>query len=350
MTAIPSTDPTTGSHGAVANGPASDVMRAVLQDRYGSAEVLRVGSAQRPSITDSQVLIAVEAAGIDRGTWHLLTGTPYLVRAMGFGLTRPKQPIPGLDVAGRVVAVGSGVTRFTPGDEVFGIASGSFAEYAAAEEHKLAVKPPAIAWEEAAVAAVSGITALQALETAGASDGQQVLVLGASGGVGSYAVQIATALGAEVTGVASGGKAEMVRSLGAAHVLDYAVDDFADGSAAYDVIIDTGGNSSLRRLRRALTPRGTLVIVGGETGGRWTAGIGRQLRAALLSPFVPQRLRSIISKEHFAPMEALAAMLERGEVVPAIDRVVGLDGVADAIDDLADGRVKGKVAVRVAAG
>lgn len=322
-------------------------MRAVVQDGYGSADVLAVRSIGRPTISPSQVLVEVHAAGIDRGVWHLMTGLPLLGRPV-FGLRRPKQPVPGLDVAGRVVAVGADVTRLKPGDEVFGVASGSFAEYAAAEEHKLSLKPSSVAWEAAGVTPISGLTALQALtEVADVQPGQHVLVLGASGGVGTFAVQIAKALGAEVTGVCSAPKAGLVRSLGADHVLDYRTDDFADGSHAYDLIIDTGGMSSLRRLRRALTARGTLVVVGGESGGRVTGGVGRQARAVMLSPFVSQRLTAFLSKEHHATIDRLAEMLASGAVEPAIDRVVSLDEVAAAIQDLEDGQVRGKVAVRV---
>jgi NADPH:quinone reductase-like Zn-dependent oxidoreductase len=325
----------------------STTMRAVCQEQYGSADTLSVRTIERPSITASQVLIEVQAAGIDRGVWHLMTGTPLLTR-VAFGLRAPKQPVPGLDVAGRVVAVGADVTRLKPGDEVFGVAIGSFAEYAAAEEHKLSIKPASVTWEQAGVTAISGLTALQSLtEVAHVQPGQHVLVLGASGGVGTYAVQVAKALGAEVTGVASAAKADLVRSLGADHVLDYRTDDFADGSAAYDVIVDTGGMNSLKRLRRALTPRGTLVIVGGESDARVTGGVGRQGRALLLSPFVSQRLTALISKEDHATIDKLAEMLDSGALVPSIDRVVTLDEVAPAIHALEAGEVRGKVAVRV---
>lgn len=323
-------------------------MRAVVQSRYGSADVLEVGFTARPTLTPTRVLIEVRAAGIDRGTWHLVTGLPYAVRLAGYGVTKPKQPVPGLDVAGRVVAIGSEVTRFAVGDEVFGIADGSFAQFAAAEQDKLAAKPAGLSWEQAGVAAVSGSTALQALTDIGRlQPGQHVLVLGASGGVGSYAVQVAKALGAEVTGVASGAKADLVRSLGADHVVDYTTTDATDGSTAYDLIIDTGGNTPVRRLRRALAPDATLVIVGGENGGRWTGGVGRQMRAMALSPFTSQRMTTFFSKEHYEPMERLAQMMEAGSVVPAVDRVVELGQVPQALADLEAGRVRGKVAVRL---
>ncbi len=338
---------TTDDTTAHSEAPVSTSMRAVVQQGYGSADVLAVRTIGRPHISPSQVLLEVHAAGIDRGVWHLMTGLPLVGRAV-FGLRKPKQPVAGLDVAGRVVAVGADVTRLKPGDEVFGVAIGSFAEYAAAEEHKLSLKPASITWEQAGVTAISGLTALQALtEVADVQAGQHVLVLGASGGVGTYTVQIAKALGAEVTGVCSAAKADLVRSLGADHVLDYRTDDFADGSYAYDVIIDVGGMSPLRRLRRALTARGTLVIVGGESEARFTGGVGRQGRAMLLSPFVSQRLTSFLSKEGHATIDKLAGLLDSGALVPAIDRVVTLDEVAAAIQDLEDGKVRGKVAVRV---
>jgi len=225
-------------------------------DRYGSADVLRSAQIERPEIADNEVLVRVHTAGLDRGTWHLMTGTPYLMRIMGFGFRGPKNRVPGIDVAGTVAAVGSAVTRFGVGDEVFGMSRGSFAEYAAAREDKLAHKPANVSFEQAAVVGISGGTALQALTAGRLQPGQQVLIIGASGGVGSYAVQLAKAAGAEVTGVASTGKVDLVTRLGAERVVDYTLDDFADGVHHYDLIIDIGGNSPLSRLRRALTPPG----------------------------------------------------------------------------------------------
>ncbi len=329
-------------------GERSRTMRAVVQRSYGSAETLQLGEVARPVAGNGQVVVEVHAAGVDRGTWHLMTGLPYIMRVMGFGLTRPKNPVPGADVAGRVVAVGPGVERFKVGDEVFGIAQGSYAEFAVAEADKLAHKPAATSFEQAAVASVSGITALQALTEVGNLErGQHVLVIGASGGVGSYAVQIAKALGARVTGVASARKADLVRSLGADAVIDYAKGDYLDGSTRYDMVIDIGGRNPLRHLRRALTPRGTLVIVGGEGGDRLTGGFGRQLRAALLSPFVSQRMAMFISTEHYRYIEALAGFIERGEVTPAVGQRYRLDEAPAAIADLAAGRAEGKSVVVV---
>jgi NADPH:quinone reductase-like Zn-dependent oxidoreductase len=326
----------------------SETMRAVVQRAYGSTATLELTETTRPPVEADQVLVEVQAAGVDRGVWHLMTGMPYLIRLMGYGLTRPKEPTLGMDVAGRVVEVGPSVERFKVGDEVFGIASGSYAEFAVADADKLAHKPTAISFEQAAVASISGITALQALtEVAQVESGQDVLVIGASGGVGSYAVQIAKALGARVTGVASGAKADLVRSLGAETVIDYRAGDYLDGSRRYDVIVDIGGRNSLRRLRTALTRTGTLVIVGGEGGDRLTGGFWRQMIAPLVSLFVPQRLTTFVSTEHYRYIEALAGFIERGEVTPAVGRTYRLDEVAAAIDDLASGRAQGKSVIVV---
>jgi NADPH:quinone reductase-like Zn-dependent oxidoreductase len=323
-------------------------MQAIVQDRYGDSDVLHLAEIVRPEVADNEVLVRVHAAGLDRGTWHLMTGKPYLLRILGFGLRRPKNPVAGLDVAGTVVAVGSAVTRFSLGDEVFGIARGSFAEYAAAREDKLALKPGELPFERAAVVPVSASTALQALSDVGkVAPGHKVLVIGASGGVGSYAVQLAKVFGAEVTGVCSTAKLDLVRSLGADHVLDYTVDDFADGSHRYDLVLDIGGNSSLPRLRRTLTRTGTVVIVGGEEGGRWTGGFGRSLRAAALSPFVRQRLAMLVAKEHFSSLERLSGLIEEGKVVPSVDRTYPLDRAPEAMRQLAGGNVRGKTAITV---
>ena len=292
----------------------------------------------------------MHAAGLDRGVQHLMTGEPYLIRLAGFGLTKPRQPVPGLDVAGRVVAVGAEVARFSPGDEVFGIGTGTYAEYAVAKEHKLAAKPSNTTFEAAAVSAISGITALQALTDVGrVQAGQHVLVLGASGGVGTFAVQLAKAHGAEVTGVASTTKLDLVRSLGADHVIDYTRDDATDGTRHYDLIIDVGGRTPVRHLRRALTERGTLVIVGGENGGRWTGGVGRQLRAALLSPFVRQRLTTFISTEDRSFVERLAHFIEFGDVTPTVGHRFPLDETADAVRHLDRGASRGKSVIVVRA-
>jgi NADPH:quinone reductase-like Zn-dependent oxidoreductase len=331
-------------------GRPARTMQAVVQDTYGTADVLGHEQVDVPEIGPDEVLVRVHAAGLDRGTWHLLTGRPYLMRIIGFGFRAPKNRVPGLDVAGTVVEVGSAVTRFVAGDEVFGISRGSFAEYAAAREDKLAPKPRNLSFAQAAVVPVSGITALQALRDAGhVEPGQRVLVNGASGGVGSYAVQLAKALGADVTGVASTPKLDLVRALGADRVLDYTRQDFADGVHRYDLILDIGGNSSLRRLRRALTSRGTLVIVGGENGGRVTGGFGRQLRAVALSLFLRQRLTMLTSKERASDLEPLTGLIEAGQVTPSLERTYTLDQVPTALRHLEAGSVRGKLAVTVGA-
>jgi len=343
------TNPTSNlSDSTTPTEPLSATMRAIVQRAYGSADQLEMAIVDRPAVAPDEVLIEVHAAGLDRGVWHLMTGTPYPIRLAGFGLTKPKQPIQGLDVAGRVVAVGSDVTRFSPGDEVFGIASGSFAEYAVAKQDKLAPKPSTTTFEQAAASAISGITALQALTDVGKLHaGQRVLVIGASGGVGTFTVQLAKALGADVTGVASTAKLDLVRSLGADHVIDYTTDDPVDGSRQYDLIVDIGGRTPLRALRRALTSRGTLVIVGGEGGGRWTGGIGRQLRAMLLSPFIGQRLTTFVSKEARSSIERLAEFIRTGAVVPAVGQCFDLDHTADAIRQMEAGATRGKSVIVV---
>jgi NADPH:quinone reductase-like Zn-dependent oxidoreductase len=276
-----------------------------------------------------------------------MTGQPYLVR-LGFGLRRPKQPIPGLDVAGRVVAVGAASTRFRVGDEVMGIATGAYAEYAVAKEAKLAHKPERLSFADAAVVAISGGTALQALTDQGhVAPGERVLVLGASGGVGSYVVQLAVALGARVTGVASAAKADLVRDLGAERVIDYRSEDFAADGPVYDLIIDVGGRNPIRRLRKALTPDGRLVIVGGEDGNRLTGGIGQQLRGALMSPFIKQRLAFFLSKEALEYIEPLAEHLASGAVTPAIGQRFTLEEVPAAIAAMEVGTLTGKAVITV---
>lgn len=326
--------------------PVEGPMSAIVQTRYGTEEVLHLNQVPRPQIADDEVLVEVKAAGLDRGTWHMMAGRPYVMRVIGFGLRRPKNPVPGIDVAGVVAAVGSSVTRFRNGDEVFGIGKGSFAQYAAALEDKLALKPKNLTFEQAAVVPVSAITALQGLTDVGhLQAGQRVLVIGASGGVGSYAVQIAKAMGAVVTGVASTAKLDLVRSLGADNVVDYTRENYADGTQAYDLVLDIGGNPALSRLRRTLTSQGTAVIVGGEQGGNVTGGFGRSLRAPLLSLVIKQRLAMLATKERGSDLERLTPMLEAGTVKPSIDRTYPLAQVPAAMRHLVAGHVRGKVAI-----
>jgi NADPH:quinone reductase-like Zn-dependent oxidoreductase len=278
----------------------------------------------------------------------MMAGLPYLIRIVGFGLRAPKNPIRGYDVAGHVEAVGENVTRFQPGDEVFGTCRGSFAEYACARADRLAPKPANLSFEQAAAVPISGYAALQAVRDQGkVRAGQRVLIIGAGGGVGTFAVQLAKALGAEVTGVCSTTKTDLVRSIGADHVIDYTREDFADGRNRYDVILDIAGNRSLSQLRRALAPEGTLVIVGGEGGGKWLGGIDRQLRATALSLFVRQKLGTWISTEREKDLETLHELLEAGTVTPVVDRTFPLSDVPDAIRYLRDGRARGKVVITV---
>jgi NADPH:quinone reductase-like Zn-dependent oxidoreductase len=321
-------------------------MKAIVQDTYGSTEVLELRETDKPEIPDDEVLVRVHAAGVDRGAWHVMTGLPYPVRLAGYGVRAPKNGVLGTDMSGVVVAVGKNVTRFQTGDEVFGKCKGAYAEYARASENKLAAKPSNLTFEQAAAVGVSALTALQGLRDHGrVKPGQQVLIIGASGGVGSFAIQLAKAFGAEVTAVCSTTKIDLVRELGADHVIDYSREDFASGERTFDVILDIAGNSSLSRLRRALTPTGTLVIVGGETGGRWLAGTDRQLRALAVSPFVGQKLGSFICREGYEDLLVLKQLVEAGKVVPAIDRAYPLSEVAKAIQYLEDGHARGKVVI-----
>ncbi len=324
-------------------------MRAIVQDEYGEAEdVLRLEEIDRPEVGDDEVLLQVHAAGVDRGVWHIMAGLPYPIRLMGYGVRTPKTRVRGREVAGRVHVIGKGVRGLRVGDEVFGIGEGAFAEYATASQEKLAPKPKNLTFEQAAAVGVSGLTALQGLRDRGeVKSGQKVLIIGASGGVGTFAVQIAKAFGAEVTGVCSTAKIELVRSLGADHVIDYQRGEITDDGRRYDVILDIGGHRSLTRLRRALTPRGRLVIVGSETGGRWLGGIDRLLRAPLFSLFVNQKLGALVSSENADDLIALTGLIESGAVTPAIERTYPLAETAKAIQHMQEGRTRGKVVITV---
>ncbi|MBI5869236.1 MAG: NAD(P)-dependent alcohol dehydrogenase [candidate division Zixibacteria bacterium] len=325
-------------------------MRAMVYNRYGSPEdVLQLTDIDKPVPGDDQVLIKVHAAGVDPSVWHLVTGLPFLVRIMGFGLLKPKYSIAGWDVAGQVEAVGKNVQQFRPGDEVFGTCRGSFAEYACAAEDKFVTKPSNLTLEQAAAIPVSGLTALQGLrDVAKVQPGQKVLVIGAGGGVGSYAVQIAKAFGAEVTGVCSTAKVDLVRSLGADFVIDYTKEDLSKKGQRYDCILDTGGRRPLSHLRRVLAPEGTLVGVGGEGGGKWTGGfLGDQIRTLAISPFTRQRLRSMMAKTRKDDLVVLKNMIEAGKVTPALDRTFPLAEAAQAIRYLTEGKVKGKCVITI---
>ena len=326
-------------------------MKAIVQDEYGAApeDVIRLAEVARPTAADDEVLVRVRAASVDRGTWHVMAGLPYPIRVAGFGVRRPKGLNPGRSVAGIVESVGKDVTGFSPGDEVYGVCNGgSFAEYACARADRLAPKPANLSFEQAAAVPISALTALQAVrDKAKVQPGEKVLVIGASGGVGTFAVQIAKAFGAEVTGVCSTAKVDLVRGLGADHVIDYSVDDFADGERRYDVILDIGGNRRLSRLRRALTAKGRLVIAGGETDGRWLGGSDRQIRAILLSLLVSQKLSTFVSSENAADLVVLRDLIEAGKLTPAIDRTYPLSDVPAAIRHVIEGHARGKVVITV---
>lgn len=323
-------------------------MQAAVQRRYGSIEDVQVMESESPTLQQGEVLVRVRAAGIDRGVLHLMTGRPYVVRLAGYGLGRPKSPVLGTDLAGVVSRVGAGVTRLRPGDEVLGIGRGTLAEFAAASESKLTLRPAPLTSEAAGALATSGLTALQAVrDHARIVSGHEVLVMGASGGVGSYAVQIAKALDAVVTGVCSTTKVDLVSSIGADRVIDYSRGEVPDGRQRYDAIIDIGGNAPLSSLRKALRPEGTLVIVGGDTGGRWLGGADRQLRALLISGFVGQRLTSFICKENQDDLRVLTGLVAEGKLHPVLDRTFPLGDTAKALRHVADGRARGKVVVTV---
>ena len=323
-------------------------MKAIVQDVYGPAQVLELRDVDKPVPGDDDVLIKVRAAGVDQGVWHLMTGLPYLTRAVGFGLRAPKVGTRGRELAGEVEEVGRNVVGFRPGDAVFGTAEGSFAEYVCAKEDKLALKPVNLSFEQAAAVPISAATALQALRDGGrVQPGQDVLVIGAGGGVGSYAVQLAKCFGARVTGVCSAAKAELVRSLGADHIIDYRHDDFSDGAKQWDLILDTAGNRRLSVLRRALKPHGTLVIVGGEGGGKLSGGFERSLRAAALSLFVGQKLKGLLAVERAEDLRALAELIEAGKVSPALDRCFALADARLAIEYMHEGKARGKVVITI---
>jgi NADPH:quinone reductase-like Zn-dependent oxidoreductase len=318
-------------------------MKAIIQDQYGPPDVLELQEVDKPEIGDGDVLVRVHAAGVHIGDWHFMTGLPYLMRIMGFGFRAPKARVRGTDVAGVVEAVGKNVTRFQAGDEVFGTCNGSFAEYACAREDKLAPKPANLAFEQAAAVPTSACTALQALrDKGGIKPGQKVLIVGASGGVGMFAVQIVKSFGAEVTGVCSTTKVDTVRSIGADHVNDY-----TRSGQRYDLILDMAGNRSLSQLRRALTPRGTLVLVGGEGGDRWIGAVSRSIRALVVSPFVSQRLRMIISTPNTEDLRFLKELIEAAKVRPVVDRTYPLSEVPDAMRYLNEGHARGKIVITV---
>ena len=319
-------------------------MQAIVQDRYGSPDVLKTQDLPKPDIGDTEVLVRVHAASIHVGDWILMTGSPFVMR-LATGLRRPKTRIPGTDIAGTVEAVGRAVTALRPGDEVFGWCAGAFAEYARASEDQLAKKPVNLSFEQAAAVGVSASTALQLLRDNGkVQSGQKVLINGASGGVGTFAVQIAKALGAEVTGVTSTKNIEMVRSIGADRVIDYTREDFTAGAERYDLILDNVGNHSMARTRRALTPDGTLISNG---GGHSDGKLGRTVRAMLVSMFVRQQAAPTVKTQNHDDLVALKGLVEAGKVTPVIDRTYPLAQTPQAIGHVAGGHARGTVVLTV---
>jgi NADPH:quinone reductase-like Zn-dependent oxidoreductase len=324
-------------------------VKAIVQDEYGAPDVLRLEDVAMPEAGAGEVLVRVQAAGVDAGVWHLMAGEPLFVRLFGIGVRKPRCRVRGSALAGCVESVGGGVTGLRPGDEVIGSGQGSFAEYACARADRLAPKPANVSFVQAAAVPISAVTALQGLrDAAHVRPGQTVLITGAGGGVGTFAVQLAKAFGAEVTGVCGPAKVDTVRAAGADHVIDSAQDDFTQAGRRYDVIFDIAGNRPLSKLRRALAARGTLVIVGGEGGGRWLGGFGRQLVwAPLLSLVVGQTLRPLASKERAEDLLVLNELVEAGKLAPVIDRTYPLSEAPEAIRYLHDGRARGKVIVTV---
>lgn len=325
-------------------------MKAIVQDTYGSADVLQLRDIAAPVPGRGEVLVRVRAAGADPGVWHMMTGVPYLMRVLGFGFRRPRVPVRGLALAGVVEAVGQEAGTFRPGDEVCGVCrSGSFAEYAVARDGLLAPKPPGLSFEQAAALPVSAVTALQAVrDQARVRAGQHVMVIGAGGGVGTYAVQLAKAEGATVTAVCGPAKAELARSIGADHVIDYTRTEISTLDTRYDVIIDTVGSRPLPVLQRVLAPRGTLVLVGGGSYDRpMLTGLARPASAPLRSLFTRQRLRSFIAREKAADLRALTELAQSGTLTPVIGRTYPLADAADAIRDIAAGHASGKGIITV---
>jgi len=322
-------------------------MKALLHHTYGSPDVLEFADVPEPEVGEDDVLIRVHAAAVNPLDWHFMTGTPYVIRVIA-GLRRPKHPIRGIDVAGTVEAVGNAVTHFCPGDRVFGGAEGSFAELATSTEKTLAHMPDGLGFDEAAAIPIAALTALQALrDHAEVQAGQSVLINGAAGGVGTYAVQIAKVMGATVTGVTSARNVELVRSLGADQVVDYTSDDFTAGESRYDVIIDNVANRSLPELRRALAPAGIIVMVTVDKSGKWIGPLLHPIKAKLRTLLSPQRVASFTAKETKEDLEVLANMVRAGQLRSVIDRTYPLSDAADAVRYLAKGHARGKIIVAV---
>jgi NADPH:quinone reductase-like Zn-dependent oxidoreductase len=323
-------------------------VRAIVQERYGPPDVLELRDVVRPVIGDEEVLIRVRAASVNPVDWHFIEGLPHIMRLMGSGLLGPKRRFPGVDVAGEVEAVGKSVPNLRTGDAVFGWCEGAFAEYACASESQFVRKPDGLTFEQAAAVPLAATTALQGLRDLGqVQPGQEVLIIGAGGGVGTFAVQIARSLGAEVTAVCSGGKAEMVRSIGADHVIDYTREDFTEGEQRYEVIFELAGDRPSSHLRRALTPKGTLVLSSGDGGGRWLGPMGRIVWSMASAPFVSQKVVTWVTSMSRADLVALKELIEAGKVTPVIDRSYPLDEVPEAIRYLEEGHARGKIVITV---
>jgi len=318
-------------------------MKAIVQDTYGSAEALQLEDIDRPAPGDGEVLVRVGAASLFIGDWHVMTGLPYVFRLVnGFG--KPKVRVRGQDLAGTVETVGAGVTEFATGDEIFGTCNGSFAEYATARQDKIAPKPSNLTFEQAAAVPITGTTALQAVRRGGVRAEQKALVIGAAGGVGSFIVQIAKASGARVTGVCSTAQVDLVRSIGADEVIDYTRQDFTETGERYDVILETAGRHPVPQLRRALAPKGTLVIVGSEGGGKW---FSRQMRAQLISPFVGQKMGTFVAKQNGEDLLTLKELIEAGKVTPVIGATLPLESVSDAVQHMEQGHARGKIVITI---
>ncbi len=323
-------------------------MRAIVRAEYGPPEVLRVIEMERPTPGPDEVLIRIRAASVNPLDWHYMRGIPYAVRLQS-GIRRPKDSRLGHDVAGQVEAAGRNVTRFKAGDEVFGTCRGAFAEFACASENSLVVKPQNVTFEQAAAVPVAALSALQALrDKGGIRPGQKVLVNGASGGVGTFAVQLAKGFGAEVTGVCSSRNVDMVRSIGADHAVDYSREDFTRAGLRYDLILDTVGNHSLSDRRRALTKTGTLVLVGGSETGRWLGPLAGMLKAAAQARFVSQKLLPFMARLNRDDLMALHELVGAGKIVPVIDCIYPLSDVPQAIRHLEGGHARGKIVITVA--
>lgn len=322
-------------------------MKAIAQDSYGTANGLEVRDIDRPVPRDNEVLVRVHAAGVDPSILHLMTGKPFIAR-IALGLRKPKNPVRGWDLAGIIERVGAKVTRYQPGEEIFGSGDGSLAQYACARVDKLAPKPGNLTFEQAAALPVSGVTAYQALSgKARPTPQQKVLVIGASGGIGTYAIQLAVSYKAEVTAVCGPDKADFVRALGATDVIDYTSGEITDGGHLFDIILDVAGNRPLSLLRRALAPKGVLVMAGGEGGGDWVGGMGRQLGGYALSPFLGQTLSSLIATVRHKDLLTLKKLAEDGTIAPAIDRTYPLVEAVAAIKHLETGHPRGKIVVTV---